>query len=449
MPFLSPVTRRAKKPDGQGAGSSVVLWLRSLVGIRDADGHRSHLSIRRYGVLTGVALSLTGLQVLLMPRWLSAEEFGLVVLAISATQGILQFGDLGLARLCIDASRTADERAKLRAQGLALTVFITAALIAVGACVGLFLSESGRTLLAALALGGLAAALVAGDKFRATREEVIGDEVQAAGLNFVWTNAPKIGLLAGVVLFRDALAVATVGVVVAGFLGRPRLARPADAWQAIRRVRLWGTPFVAIASSFVLAWSDTYFLVAHLGVARAGSYEALYRVLGVSSYFFLPWTSVITSRASVDERRPLLGPLLISLCATAIAIGCAVAFVYTLAPTFFTNFELPLEAVPGLVCYYLLLPVSFALGAALYVKSAARAVTRAVAVSAVAALVGHAIFTLRGGPLQASVVAAASMGLAVLLQGLAYMRTSGHRAPSELDDDALPGREGDDLLRPA
>ncbi|HUQ64392.1 MAG TPA: hypothetical protein VM121_11615 [Acidimicrobiales bacterium] len=380
-----------------------------------------------------------------MPRWLSAREFGLVVLSISATQGILQFGDLGIARLCIDTSRTAAERSALRAQGLSLTVISAGALLLVGSAISIFLNDSGRTLVAALALGGLGAALVAGDKFRAARQEVVGDEVQAAGLNFIWTNAPKIGVLVGLVLFRSALPVAALGVVVGALLARPILGRPRDAWHAFRRVSLWATPFVAIVSSFILAWSDTYFLVAHLGVARAGSYEALYRVLGVCTYFFLPWTSVITSRASVNERRPLMRPLLLSLAATALALSCAVAFVYEFGPTFFKNFELPLEAVPALVCYYLLVPVSFALGAALYVRSAARTVTRAVAVSAVAALLGHVIFTLQGGPLQAAAVAAGSMGLAVILQGIAYLRLYHVGGLSRFDDDRATDRDSKEL----
>ena len=395
---------------------------RRALGVNDAETARTRLSMARYIALTGGGLALAVLQLAVMPRWLSAHQFGLVVLAISATQGISQLGDLGLARVAIDASRPPSERAALRLQGRALTLLTTTVLVLVIAVLGFVLSAAQRPALGAVALGGVAALMVVTDKYRAARQEVAGDEVGAAGLNFLWTNAPKVGLLVGLLFVRSATLITLVSVVVAALLCAPQWPGYRPAREALARLDLWVVPFVAIAGSFLLTWSDTYFLSAHLGVSEAAGYEALYRILGVSTYGFLPWVSVLTSRVSVREDRPVLGPLLRALAATAVGLTGATTFVLLFGDTFFARVGLPLEAIPPLVIFYLLLPVSYCLGSALYVRARVTAVTWATAASAAVAVAGHVLFTLRGGPVEAAAVAAAAMAVAVIAQAATYLR---------------------------
>ena len=350
---------------------------RTLLGATEATSERTRLSLRRYFVLTAGGLVLTAAQVLLMPRWLSARQFGLIVLSISATQAVLQVGDLGLVRLSIDASRSPEERKELRRQGRSMTLLTTTVLIICAAALWPALPSPQQHVIVVLVLGGVAAMAVVTDKFRAASQEVAGDEIAAGGLNLVWTNAPKIGILAGVMLFRSAVWIAFVGMLLAGILSQPSWPGYRDAWKALRKISLWGLPLASIVSSFIMTWADTYFLSAHIGVARAGAYEALYRVMGACTYGFLPWVSVLTSRVSAAERRPIVRPLMLSLAATALGLAGALVFVLVLGHSFFPHLRLPLEALPELVALYMLLPVSFCLGSALYVRAQAKAVTYA------------------------------------------------------------------------
>lgn len=411
----------ALEKDPVPGGPTPVRWLRSLVGATQRPPARTMLSMRRYGALTAGALVLSGVQLALLPRWMNPRQFGLLVLGISVTQGLLQFGDLGLSRLCIDVTRSSEERARLRAEGQALSVATAFALAAVATVVALAWVDA-RPVAIALALGGVAGAAAVSDKYRALAREVAGDETAAAGLAFMSTNGPKIGLLSGLVAFRSALALLSVSAVVAAGLCLPVVRGSARAWAALRRPKVWAPPLFAILPSFVMGWADTYFLAARLGVSGAAAYEALFRVLGVSTYVFLPWVSVLVSRVSVAERRPLLKPILLSMSTTVFALGVAVLFVYSLAPSFFPRLPLPREALPGLIAYYLLLPLSYCLGSALYVRAELGAITRSLVAAMVVCLLGHAIFTLRGGPAEAAMVAALAMGLSVVLQTVAYVR---------------------------
>lgn len=415
-----------------GDGSDTDGWrfvapLRALVGARHRTATRTTLSTTRYAALTGLGVGLAGVQLLLLPRWLTAREFGLVVLSISVTQAMLQFGDLGISRLCIDATRSPADRRRLRAQGQALSLLAAVVVVLVAALVGA-LAPGYRSTSVVLALGALAGAAVASDKYRATTREVGGDEVGAAGLNFLWTNAPKIGLLVGLVVFRSAIGVVATSVIIGAILCAPYWSSPRHAVAALRDAPSWAYPSIAVVGSFVLMWADTYFVSAHLGVAEAGSYEALYRMLGICTYLFLPWTSVVASRVSVSEPRPLLRPLLLSLAVTAASLAAVVVFVFTAAADFFPHLELPRHAVVPLVAYYLLLPVSYCLGSALYVRAQTTTVTRAVMVSVAVCLVGHVTFTLRGGPAHAATVSAVAMAVAVAVQTEAYRRVI--RSPS-------------------
>ena len=397
---------------------------RAWVGITGSELQRTHLSLPRYSALTGGGLALAAVQVMLMPRWLAPRQFGLVVLSISATQAVLQLGDLGLVRVCIDGTRSPADRSQLRHQGRSMTLLSTTALLLVTAGLWPVVASPQRPVLVAMALGGLAAQMVAADKFRGARAEVAGDEVAASGLNFLWTNAPKLGLVIGVLFFRSVVGITSLAFVVAWLLCAPVWPRYHDAWTALRRVGVWGLPFTAIGSSFVLMWGDTYFLSAHVGVARAGAYEALYRVMGACTYGFLPWVSVLTSRVSVAEGRPIARPLLLAVAVTAALLACATGFILALGRSFFPHLRLPLEAVPGLLALYMLLPASYCLGSALYVRAQGRAVTYITAVGAGVALVGHALFTLRGGPAAASVVTATAMAVVVVALALVYRRSA-------------------------
>ncbi len=405
--------------------------MRRLLGVPGDDLSRSTLSLRRYAVLTGLGLFFAALQLVLMSRFLTARQFGLLVLAISATQGILLIGDLGIARVCIDLTRSAEERSELRTQGLALTELSTVLVVTVTVVLAIASPDGDGEVRMALALGALAGVAVATDKFRATRHEVAGDQVGAAGLNFLWTNAPKVGLILGLVFLRRALWIAAAAVFFAAVVSAPSWASLRHAGAALRKAGNWLPTVVAIVASFVLTWADTYFLAAHLGVAGAGQYEALYRILGICTYLFLPWVSVLTSRLSTGEPRPMVRPMVLSLTTTAVSLAAVTAFAYWLAPRWFPALDLPLEALPGLIVFYLLMPVSFLLGLALYVRAGTIVVAKATGIAALVSLAGQTLLTLRGGPVEAAGVQAFALGVAVVLQLRAYVRSD--RRPSASD----------------
>jgi len=385
---------------------------------------RSRLSAPRYVSYAGAALWLAAVQLALLPRWLSAQQFGTVVLGISATQGVLQLGDLGFSRLCIDARRSPHHQAGLRAEGRSLILLTTAAVTAAAALAWMLLPEQ-RPVCLAIALGALAAAAVSTSRFRAAALEVAGDEQRAAMQNFLWSNAPKIGLVVALPAFRSATAILATSVVAGIALCRPAAVRLRLALAAARRYRQWAYPFISIAAGFVLTWSDTYFLSAHLGLGAAGAYEAVFRVLGVCSYGFLPWASVITSRVSVDEASPVRRPLAAALATTVVAMAGGAVLLSSAGTRLFPRLDLPLDAIPPLVLFYLATTVAACVGSALYVRGRLDAVTRASVVGAVTCVAGHAFFTLRGDARTAAWVAAGAMGVNAGLLAVAYRRKAG------------------------
>lgn len=382
---------------------------------------RTHLSLPRYGALLSAGLALTGLQLLLLPRWLTAFDFGLVVLSVSVTQAILQFGDLGLSRLSIDSGRPADEQASLRIHGQALTIMTVGAFLGVLSALW-FLTRAHSVLLLALALGALAAVAVSGDKYRAALNEVAGDEAGAANHNFLWTNASKAGLIAGAVFVHAAVPILAAGTLTGAALCAPYWAPLRRALPVVKAYRLWALPVASVLSPFVIGWADTYFLTAHLGIASGGSYQALYRLLAVTTYLYLPWGSVVSSRVNARETRPLLRPTLMALGATAAGLAVATAFAVVVAPWFFPNFRLPLAALPSLLALNLLSPLSYCFGTALYARANVLAIASANVAGMVLVLVGHTLFTLHGTPATAATVSLAGMAVATAGQMWAYLR---------------------------
>lgn len=160
------------------------------------------------------------------------------------------------------------------------------------------------------------------------------DEVAAGGLNFLWTNVPKMGLLLGLIVFRSASGV---------------VASSAIAEQGEEKVRADTTEEVGV-SPHLRKW----------GWQPPAPYEALYRLLGDLLALVRPSLAIVRSFVLADpaakgrRHRRLAGSL---------------AFVHTAAPAFFPNLSLPAEAVPGLLGTTLLLPASYCLGSALYARA--------------------------------------------------------------------------------
>lgn len=403
------------------------LPLRRWLGVDGRPLVRTRLSRGRYLGLAAGGLVLAGLQLFLMQRWLSAYQFGVLVLSISVTQGILTVGDLGLVRICIDRTIEPAEQARVRAQGQAATLASAIGALAVFGSLWVAM-PSQRPLLGALALGALAGAAVSGEKFRAGASEVVGDEVSAARHNFIWTNAPKIGVVVGLIVFRHALPVAAVSVLVGVVLGAPYWRPLRLALEGLGQWRRWYPVYLPLLATFFIMWSDTYFLTVRVGIDGAGSYEALYRLLGSCTYIVLPITSIVSSRVNAGEPRPLRGPLLAAVTLTLVTLGAAALFAVEWAPTVFPGLDLPTEAIPGLVLFYVFSALSYCLGTAFLVHSRLTAGFIAKAVSLVVCLVGHTLFTLRGGPATAAAVAACAAAVDPLVLGVVYWRMTRNRS---------------------
>src|ERR671932_396252 len=78
-----------------------------------------------------------------------------------------------------------------------------------------------RLLFATMSLGALAGAVVAAEKFRAAEREAAGDEAAAAINNVLWTNAPKLGLVAGALVLPRAPFVVLASVLAGAALCTP------------------------------------------------------------------------------------------------------------------------------------------------------------------------------------------------------------------------------------
>lgn len=378
------------------------------------------LTRKRYVAYLAIGLALTGIQLLMMPRLLKPTEFGFAVIGISVTQGLLQFGDLGISGLCIDSRRSAAEQLVLRTQGRTMLI-TTSLVVALVALVWSLVTEP-STVAQSVGLGALAAAAIAGTRFKAMEHVAGGDEIGAATDNLLWSNAPKVGLLIPLFVFDKAVPILAVSAVVTLCVGlwSWNSAKGLD-FRGLVRVSEYLAPLVAIGSAFGVAWLDTYFVALGKGVAAAGMYQLVYRILGVATYLYLPWGSVISTRVNAGTRRPLTSATEAALILTIGCVAMTAAGLAYIAPTVFPSYAIPLTLLPLLAVFYTISAISYCFGSALVAYGRLHIVGIANALGLGVAVVGHSIITLRVGPVGAASVSLVAISSTAAVQIIDYV----------------------------
>jgi len=380
---------------------------------------RSRLTIRRYTGMVAAGLLGTAAQAVLLPSVLPARSFGLIVLAISATQGMLVLGDLGISRLAVSSTLTSAQRTVTLQEGQAVALVVGCFALLALAAIWIVVPHS-REVVQVLFLGLVAGWLAIADKYRAAGREAAGDEVAAATYNFMWTNVPKYAQLVALVAFRDPTTMLASAALIGAIIQRPRVVSPRVAWPALLRYREWAGPITAIASSFVVTWSDTYFLSFRLGLAGGGAYQVLYRVFALSQYFYQPWGSVIVARVNARVHRPVVRPVLIAVGLTMVWTLAAGVAISPISHIVFRHYVLPIQATPVLVVVNIIAAMSYCYGSALYASGWTKIGAVANGLAAATALTGHIVFTLHGNAVTGATVSASAMAVGTLVQLVAY-----------------------------
>ena len=280
----------------------------------------------RSGYIRFVALSgiLAAAQILILPRRLDETSFGITVLAISVTQGVLVLGDVGLTLFASDTTRNQDERRALRS-----LVMTTATAFSLGVCtIFLVLAmtwPSQRELWLCLALGAGTGWVLWPRAAKSLSATASGDEVETLHNNLLWQNAPKPGLILSALVFPSAVVALAAGWLTSLLAGRmvlphrpmrPAVWPPAGAW-----VVAFGIP----AFSFGLMWADSYVLAATATLDDVGQYQVIYRALWAVTYLYLPLLALAGTAFNAGDRRRWRRILVLAAIGT-VAFTAAAAF---------------------------------------------------------------------------------------------------------------------------
>lgn len=373
----------------------------------------SRLSRRMYIAVVGTGLFLTACQVIALPRFLGAEEFGLVAIAISVTQGFFQFGDLGFGRLSDETFRDEAQRGHLRMLSFTASSAVLLVVLMIG---GIIYAGAGVDSALYAMIAAATAWVLCPTQLRAQVCEARGDEVGSALRHLLWQNAPKVGLIAGALLFRTAPGCLMGGLAGACLVAVPRVCSLRAAREIPALWRRWGPSLLAIVAPFVMAWSDTYFVAAQYGLATAAGYAVVYRILNAVSYFYLPFGSVLLSRLNRGEREATwLVPLLSLALCVPVLLGLAGGIVLW-GGKVFPGIPISVGIVLPLVLMNVFANVSYLFGTTLSALGRFDRILLSNLVGAAVALSGHLIFTVRSSLPVAAVVSCSAVATAGLLQ---------------------------------
>ena len=370
-------------------------------------GRRSYLAV----VATGVVLTLA--QLVVLPRFLSAEDFGVVVIAVSVVQGFFQFADLGFARLSDDASAGRAQRDHLRMLSLAAS---TIALLVVAAAGAALFAMTGAVLGLYVGIAAATAWVLYPTQLRAQASEARGDEVGSAVRHLLWQNVPKLGLVAGAVVTRTAAGCVVGALVVACLVSAPKVCSLRPAREIASLWRRWVPALLAIVAPFVTSWSDTYFVAGRHGLAVAAGYALVYRILAAVSYLYLPFGSLLLTRWNRGEHEAAATVTLsaLALCVPVLAgLGGAIV---AWSGEFFPGITISPSIVLPLVAMNVFAVVSYLVGTTLAALGRFHEVFVANLAGAAVALGGHLLFTTRMSLAVAARVSCAAMAVAASVQ---------------------------------
>ncbi|WP_248704998.1 lipopolysaccharide biosynthesis protein [Curtobacterium sp. MWU13-2055] len=310
----------------------------------DASARPRRLGRNLYLLFVGVTAFLALAQMVLLPRNLSAFEFGTLSIALSLTQAVQQFGDLGFSNAAFRRELDSSLRGELREYGLT-NVFVVSTVAILVAAVAAFAGAFSWYGFGVLALAVLSGTVLAASKMSANSAIEAGDERAAAVQNAVWQNAPKLGMIVG--SFGGTALASSIGAVVTavGF-GRPRLPRRwATPTTFSRHARLWAPGLTLVAAAFAASWVDTYILTALQGVDAAGAYQAILRPLLGVTYIYLPVVAILQSAANRGQWQRMRRLRLASVGGSAACAALVAAALIMIGDQVWPEYKFPTVAV--------------------------------------------------------------------------------------------------------
>jgi O-antigen/teichoic acid export membrane protein len=311
-------------------------------------GVKGKIGTRRFAANVLISIALAGLQLLLLPLFLSPKQFAIAVLAISVTQGAVAIGDLGLLLVSrnVVQSKSLSEELRLAAFASMWVILPLASLL----IFVITLPLAGLELALVMSAGCITALALASDRVRVVSAELHGAEARAGFLNVIWQNSPKVGLVALAPAGSAALSVLG-GLASALVLGRPVLPTLDSFRFARRHLKHMWFGLIIVSSSFALQWIDGYAVAVVLGLTDAGTYQIVARLFIAPTYLYLPLGSLMIARISQGGRAPYRRALIATTCVCVASYVFIAAFLIVLAPSVWPRQTISLS---------LILPLAFA-----------------------------------------------------------------------------------------
>lgn len=373
----------------------------------------TNLSRRIYIVTSLLTVGLVGVQMYVLPRQLDAADLGMLMIAISLTQGFQQFGDIGFANAAARSKLKNTLRSEYRELGLALTW--TSGGIAIVIFCGLSMADMMRWQTSVVLTCAVATALMlAASKMRASANIEAGNERATIRENLVWQNAPKVGLIIG--CLGNALTASGLALVSALALGRPLFPIRGLSLRLVKSsAKHWAPGFALVLAGFCLTWSDTYILGALGGLEDVGNYQAVLRPLTGITYLYLPLLAMVQAALNRSEsnranRYSIIG-IVFALFGSAIL---AVLLIFW-GPAIWPEYEFPFSLVIILSIATILLAASAFFGIRLLVDGkqawCAFATMAGVITNVAIAFILIPVFGLEGAAIAAALGAAVSASI--------------------------------------
>ena len=252
---------------------------------------------------------------------LASRALGYVILGISATQAVLQFGDMGQAVLLIEKR---SGRAVSYSGVFWQTIFLVLLVLGGGAlCIAVgWLSLAPG---AALGAGLLAGAAASADRLRSIESSVRGDLVRSYLLISSWTNSPKIGLILGAAIFGGATWPLFLAVVTAVASLRVPPPLSGSGVRNLGRFRSYGPAAICLATGWALSWIDVYVVASASGLSAAAGYGLASRGAAAVSYVYNPFDAMVVARVNehgiLGCRRPLVFAITLAMTASSVFLS--------------------------------------------------------------------------------------------------------------------------------
>ena len=275
-----------------------------------------------FGVLTmGVAASIA--QLLVIPIFLDARSFGLVIVGIAATQGSVLLADLGAIAMASNVLTPATDRSGLREAAYSIScsmVLVGSGVVAIAS----FQSDESSAYWCVVA-GLLTGLPLMFGRLNSNAHELAGDERGALVSGLRWQNAPKVGMVVGTIT-GGAEGVLWAGLISSLFICGIGLPQPTFLKMWVQSWRLGLISLALAFAPYLMSWGDSFALGLSSGLADLGAYGFVYRLIFAVSYIYGPLLSVVVARSRRSPHDGLQGiAYLAGVCVVTVPPICLAA----------------------------------------------------------------------------------------------------------------------------